>query len=72
MRVNKSKLFMVVGAIAIILFIIWFYFGELSLPERVLQESTITEQVENTRKSSFMEVRGHIFDVKLLGLYWVP
>lgn len=54
---NKSKIFMVAGATAIILFIIWFYFKELSLPERVLQENTIAGQIENTGLSSSREVR---------------
>lgn len=55
---NKNKIFMITGAIAIILFIIWFYFKQLSLPERVYQESTIAKQIENTGLSSSKEVKG--------------
>lgn len=48
---------MIIGAIAIILFILWFYFRQLSLPERVYQESTIAKQIENTGLSSSREVK---------------
>ncbi|MBB6444400.1 hypothetical protein [Bacillus benzoevorans] len=55
---NKNKIFMVIGAIAIILFIVWFYFKQLSLPERVLQESAIAEQVKSEEVNSSIEVKG--------------
>ena len=54
---NKNKLFMVAGAIAIILFIIWFYFRELSLPERAYQESAFL------LKSYILSAKGKGYDI---------
>ena len=45
---NKKKLFMLIGATIVVLFIVWFYIEQLGLRETLSEEKTIVTQIENT------------------------
>lgn len=45
---NVKKFSMIIGAIAILLFIGWFYLGLLRSPDPVVQEKSTSTQIENT------------------------
>ncbi|MEQ2527680.1 hypothetical protein WMO40_13295 [Bacillaceae bacterium CLA-AA-H227] len=44
---NKKNLLMSLGAVFIVLFIGWFYIGQLNVPRTVPEEDTIAKQIES-------------------------
>lgn len=49
---NKKKLFMLIGATIVVLFIAWFYIEQLGLRDTLPEEKTMVTQVENTEINS--------------------
>ncbi|WP_019153654.1 hypothetical protein [Robertmurraya massiliosenegalensis] len=55
---DGKKISMIVGAAIIVLFIGWFYIGQLSVTEKVVEEDTIAEQVESGASNNKEEDEG--------------
>lgn len=58
---NKKNLLMFLGAALIVVFIGWFYIGQLIVPDVVSEKETIAEQVEGTTTNNKAEEAKNTF-----------